>query len=301
MVMRVTQGMLNQQMVTDLENNYSQISQLQNEVSTGKRINTPADDPVGAGLVMQYNSQLAYYNQYSNNAQAAQQWLSYTDSTMTQGQSVLQNARDLAVQAANGSETQADRSDIEQQVNQLYQQLVTIGNTQYNGQYIFGGNNTGSAPYPTSDAEGQTTDTGSVLYDVGSGTHIAVNTTGNDYFGAANASDNAFGLLTQLSTDLKGNDSSAISGLLNQFDSRLNTMAAAQADVGARTNRVTMVQNSLQSMTNNITTQLSNTEDANMGQVITSLTTAQTVQQASLSVASQVLVPTLADFLKNGG
>jgi flagellar hook-associated protein 3 FlgL len=299
--MRVTQGMLNQQMVTDLENNYSQLSQLQNEVATGKSINTPADNPVGAGLVMQYNSQLAYYNQYSNNAQAAQQWLSNTDSTMTQAQSVLQDARDLAVQGASDSETEADRNAIASQVDQLYQQLVTLGNTQYNGQYIFGGNNTGTAPYPTSGAENQTTDTGSVLYDVGSGTHIAVNTTGNDYFGAANGPDNAFGLLTQLSTDLKDNNGSAISGLLSQFDSRLNTMSAAQADVGARTNRVTMVQNSLQSMTNNITTQLSNTQDADMGQVITSLTTAQTVQQASLEVASQVMVPTLADFLKNGG
>lgn len=296
--MRITQGMLNQQMVTDLENNYGQLSQLQNEVATGKRINTPADDPVGAGLVMQYNAQLAYYGQYQNNAQAAQQWLSNSDTTMSQAQSVLQRARDLAVQGASDSETQSDRTTIASEVDQLYQQMVTVGNTEYNGQYIFGGSNTGSAPYPTSGAENTTTDSGNILYDVGDGTHIAVNTTGNQYFGVAGASDNTFSLISQLSTDLKTNDGTAVSNLLGQFDSRLNSMAASQADVGARTNRVTLVQNRLQSLTNNMQTELSNVEDANMGQVITSLTTAQSVQQASLEVASQVLVPTLASFLK---
>jgi flagellar hook-associated protein 3 FlgL len=297
-LMRITQGMLNQQMVADLENNYAQLSQLQNEVATGKRINTPADDPVGAGLMMQYNSQIAYYGQYQNNAQAAQQSLNYSDTTMSQAQSVLQRARDLAVQGASDSETQSDRSASASEVDQLYQQMVTIGNTQYNGQYIFGGGNTDNVPYPSSGAENTTTDSGSVLYDVGDGTHITVNTTGNQYFGAAGATDNAFSLLSQLSTDLKNNDGTAVSNLLGQFDSRLNSMSAAQADVGARTNRVTLVQNRLQSLSTNMQTELSNVEDANMGQVITSLTTAQSVQQASLQVASQVLVPTLASFLK---
>lgn len=296
--MRVTQSMLNQQMVSDLENNYERLSNLQNEVATGKRINTPADDPVGAGLVMQYNSQIAYYGQYQNNAQAAQQWLSYTSTNMSQAQSVLQRARDLAVQGANGSETQSDRGTLAAEVDQLYQQMVTIGNSQYNGQYNFGGSNTGSSPYPTSNAESVTTDAGNVLYDVGDGTHIAVNSTGNQYFGAAGASDNAFSLLSQLSSDLKSNNGAAVSNLLGQFDSRLSAMSASQADVGARTNRVTLVQNRLQSLTNSMQTELSSVQDANMGQVITSLTTAQSVQQASLQVASQVLVPTLASFLK---
>lgn len=290
--------MLNQQLVSNLQNNYTELSQLQNEVATGQRINTPADDPVGAGLVLQYHSQIAAYQQYQTNATTAGQWLSFSSTTMNQAQSIVQRARDLAVQGSSGTETQSDRAAIASEVDQLYQQLVTIGNTQYNGQYIFGGQSTDQPPYPATGAENTKTNEGAVLYDIGDGTHVAVNTPGNDFFGQAGAADNAFGLLSQLSSDLKNNDASAITNLLGAFDSRLSAMSAAQADAGARSDRVNLTQNRLQSLSNNLQSLLANVQDANMAQVITQLTTAQTVQQAALSVGAQILVPTLANFLK---
>ncbi|SFV05217.1 flagellar hook-associated protein FlgL [Alicyclobacillus macrosporangiidus] len=296
--MRVTQGMLNQQMLFDLEANTDRLLRLQNQVATGKRINKPADDPVGVGFVMRYKSEIAYYQQYQDNANAAQGWLNYTDTVMSQAYQVVQRARDLAVQGASDTMSPDDRQALASEVDQLYQQLVTIGNSQYNGQYIFNGQQTQQAPYGSTGAETVTTDSGDILYDVGDGIHLTVNTPGNQFFGDASDSDNAFALLKNLSDALKSDDGQAVNQLLGQFDSRLNQMSAAQADVGARLNRVQFEQSRLSDLLNNFQTLLAGVQDADMAKAITDLTTSQSVQQAALQVGARVIVPTLVDFLK---
>jgi len=303
--MRVTQGMLSQQMVIDIQNNYSRLSTLQNEAATGKKVNTPADNPIAASMIMRYNSELASYQQYQTNATTAGQSLSNTSSTMNQAVQIMQRARDLAVQGASGTVTGSDRQAIASEVNQLYQQLVTVGNSQYNGQYIFAGADTGSAPYPNKNAEQTPTDNGSVLFDVGDGVHIPVNVSGQDFFGApvasgsnSSTSTNAFALLKNLSTDLTNNNGKDVGNLLSQIDTRLSTMNAAQADIGARTDRVNLLQSRLSQLTTNYQTLLSGVQDANMAKVITDLNSAQAVQQASLQVGAQIIQPSLVQFLK---
>ncbi|MCL6593453.1 MAG: flagellar hook-associated protein FlgL [Alicyclobacillus sp.] len=302
--MRVTQGMLNQQMLLDLQTNTARLSELQTQVSTGKRINAPADDPVGVVFVMRYKSDVQYYQQYQDNATAAQGWLNYTESAMNQAQQVLQRARDLAVQGASDTLSATDREALAAEVNQLYQQLVTIGNSQYNGQYVFAGLQTNQPPYDANQAVTQSTDTGPLLYDVGDGVELQVNTPGSDFFGQGTSnpppadSDNAFAVLLNLSSDLKSNNGQAVSDVIQQIDSRLSQMSAQQALVGARLDRVQFEQNRLSDLVNNFQTLLAGVQDTDMAKTITDLNTAQSVQQAALAVGARVIVPTLVDFLK---
>jgi len=296
--MRITQGMLNSQMINDIQNNYQQLSQLQNEIATGHQINTPADSPVGVGMVMQYNSQLASYQQYQANATSAQGWLQNASSVMNEAQQIMQQARTLAVQGANDTETQSDRQDIATQVQELYQELVTTGNSQYNGQYIFNGQDVTNAPYTNADAASVNPNTGGVLYDVGTGSPLQVNTSGQDFFGSSADADNAFSILQNLQNALNNNDQSGIEQAITQIDSRSSAMEAAQTDVATRQDRIQFATSRLSDLTNNVTTLLSNVQDANLAQVITNYESAQNVQTASLEVGAQVLVPTLADFLK---
>ncbi|MCL6442179.1 MAG: flagellar hook-associated protein FlgL [Alicyclobacillus sp.] len=303
--MRITQSMMNQQMLYDLEANTDRLNKLQNEVSTGKRINNPADDPVGVGFVMRYKSDIAYYQQYEDNASAAQGWLNYTSTMMSQAQQVMQRARDLAVQGASDTMSQTDRAAIASEVDQLYQQLVTIGNSQYNNQYIFNGQVTDQAPYTSNAAESATTNTGLIEYDVGDGVQMDVNTSGNAFFGdpvpagtLLGQSNNAFQILKDLSTALKNNNGQQVSDLLANFDSRLNSMSAVQAEVGAKLNRIQFQQSRLSDLVNNYQSLLAGVQDADMAKTITDLTTAQSVQQASLQVGARIIQPTLLDFLK---
>jgi flagellar hook-associated protein 3 FlgL len=298
MGVRITQAMLTSQILSDIQGNYARMSKLQNEAASGKRINSPADDPVGVGFVMRYKDELASYQQYQSNASAALSWLQYTDSTMNQAGQVMQRLRDLAVQGASDTLSADDRKALASEVGQLYDQLVSIGNTQFNGQYIFNGQLTTTAPYPDAAAAASaSTDTGAVLYDIGDA-RLAVNVSGNAFFGSPSDSDNAFAIAKQLEDGLNSNDTTAINDVLGKIDSRYNQMLAVRADIGAREDRVQLAQNRLQDMTQNVTSLLSNTEDADMAQVIVDLQAAENVHTASLLVASRVIQPTLVDFLK---
>lgn len=311
MHVRVTQGMLSSQVLSDIEGNYQRLSQLQNESATGKKINSPSDDPIGVQFVMQDNNQLAYDTQYQQNATNAQSQLSYTSSAMTEAQNVLSRARDLAVKGASSTETKSDMQATAAEVGQLYNQMVTIGNSQYNGQYIFNGQNTAQPPYPTQaenltpdkmkgtlDPAAVTTQNGQNLFSVGSGVTIPVGVSGNDFFGSASSQTNAFGLLGQLYTALNAGDSSKVGGLISQFDSSLNQMNQSQANVGALTDRAQLMQNRMSDLSQNVTKQLSNTQDADMAAVLTQLNSAMAVQQASVQVGAQALPETLLNFLK---
>jgi flagellar hook-associated protein 3 FlgL len=309
--MRITQGIMTQQLLTDIQNNYQRLATLQNEVATGKRINKASDDPIGAGFVMRYKSNLAYYQQYSDNANAAQSYLNTLDSTMNQAVQIMQQARTYAVQGSNGTLQPADRQKIAAAVDQLYEQLVNVGNAQYQDNYVFNGQMTKTAPYSMANAMAEATDTGAILYDIGDEAPLAVNVTGNKFFGdpdptvlatpadvAADASDNAFSLLKQLKIALVSGTSTDVDNLLSKFDSRLEKMLEARAEVGAKTNRAKMTATRLDDLIQNTQSLLANTEDADMTKLIVDLKAAEDVHQASLQVGARIITPTLLDFLK---
>ncbi|WAH37686.1 flagellar hook-associated protein FlgL [Alicyclobacillus dauci] len=295
--MRVTQGMVSSQVLFDIESNYQRLSTYQNEAATGKKINTPSDDPIGVQFAMKYQNQLAYYNQYQQNADQATSQLNYTDSTMSEAQTVMQRARDLAVQGANGTYTQSDMASMASEVSQLYQQLVSVGNSQYNGSYIFDVTSTTTPPYTSGTAQATTTGGGTVVYDVGDGVTLQASETGTNFFGVANAPNNAFQLLSDLQTYLQSGNSAQVQQTLSNFDSCMANMSAYQANIGALTQRAQMMSNRMSNLAQNVTTQLANTQDADMASVITQMNSALAVQQASLSVGAKAIVPTLVNFL----
>jgi flagellar hook-associated protein 3 FlgL len=302
--MRVTQNMMNLQMLQNLSNSNERMMNLQNVLASGKRINTPSDDPVGVNYALRYRAQLNHLNQFKTNADAAVNVLDFTDSTIGQVTDVLQRARELAVQGANDTLNSGDRQVIAKEVEQLFHQLVQLGNAQFNGKYIFNGQKTDVKPFsdpgsPTDPTNSWANfDTGSIDYLVSDGVTISVNITADKVFGANSDADNAFTALNQLYTGLQNNDTSTIQNALDNISTRLDKVLAARADVGARSNRVNLIEQRLNDMNTNYQKLLSSVEDADIAKTITDLKTAENVQQASLAVGARILVPTLVDFLK---
>lgn len=209
------------------------------------------------------------------------------------------------------------------QVGQLYNQLVTIGNSQYNGQYIFNGQDTDTPPYPPQaanvtpdqatgelDPSTKTTNSGKVYVNLGNGVTIPVSASGNDFFKAApsgsssssgassDSSQNAFSLLSQLYTALNNGDTSQVGSLVSSIDSVLDNMNQQQANVGSLIDRAQMMQTRMSNLSTSVTQQLSNVQDADMATVLTQLNSAMTVEQASVEVGAQALPMSLVNFLK---
>jgi flagellar hook-associated protein 3 FlgL len=302
--------MLNTQFLNNYNSNLTTMSNYQNQMSTGRKINKPSDDPVGISFALRYRTEIDKNDQFQSNVSSATSWLSNTDTLMGQINDVMTRVRELTVQAATGSNPQSALDSISKEVNQLTQQLADLGNTQFNGKSVFNGQVTNQKPYDTTiaqdpvtgdytvNAKDSSTDNGAINVEVSTGTDIPVNVTGNQILGNPGDSDNAFTILQNIMNALKNGDSQGLSNLLGPLDTRINTILEVRAEVGARSNRVDLTNQRLQDLNTNLQTLQSKTEDADMATLVTNLKTSENVYQASLSVGSRVLTTSLVDFLK---
>jgi flagellar hook-associated protein 3 FlgL len=129
----------------------SAMAQTQSQLSTGKQIQTAADNPSGMAQVNQLNVEVSASQQYVTNGNAASANMQLEAQALTDATNVLQSARDLAVQANNSSLNAGDRQNIATQLTQQLQQLVSIGNsTDSNGNYLFGGYANATQPFSQS-------------------------------------------------------------------------------------------------------------------------------------------------------
>src|SRR5579885_988759 len=118
---------------------YDQMARAQTVLASGKRINSPADDPIGATTALELQGNLAELNQFSSTASDALNWMQTTDSAYNDVGDVLQQVRTLAVQAANGTLSQDERQAMAASVGQLLQQAVQSANATYDGRYVLAG------------------------------------------------------------------------------------------------------------------------------------------------------------------
>jgi flagellar hook-associated protein 3 FlgL len=290
--------MMNTQLLRNLNNNMRQMDNLQMQMSTGRRINKPSDDPVGISFSMRYRSELKTIDQYTANSDAAESWLSYSDTVVGQTGDIVAKLRDLAVQAANGTNSQAALDAMKEQVDQLYKQTVEVANNQFNGKYVFNGQMTNIQPYTEADAMNEMTDDGEINFEIGAGSKISVNVSGNKVFGFSTDDDNLFKVAKDFSTALANGDGVAISDVIAKLDTRMNHVLDARSDIGARQNRVELASDRLKDTSINLQSLQSKTEDADMAVVITNMKTNQNVYEASLSAGSKLIQPSLLDFLR---
>ena len=303
MVGRVTQGMINTQLLRNLNHNYSTMHNLQNKLGTGRDINKPSDDPVGLSFAMRYRSELSANEQYQENVDSALSWLDHTDSMLNQANNVLHRIRVLTVQGANGSNPDLATDAIKDEIGELYDHLVNVGNSQFNGKYVFNGQITDVPPFTAENAMNESTDDGEILFEIGVGVKIAVNVPGDRVFGGLNPdgtpqADNIFKVTQEIMTALENNDSAEVSDLLGDLDSRMNKFLEIRAEVGAKLNRIELSSSRLEDIGINLQTMQSKTEDADIPALITNLKTSKNVYQASLSVGAKIISASLVDFLR---
>ncbi|MGO4110622.1 flagellar hook-associated protein FlgL [Paenibacillus sp. YAF4_2] len=319
MALRVTQTMMSSQMLSNINYNMNNMSKLQDQISTGKVINKPSDDPVGITFALRYRGEISSNDQYTDNADAALSSLDYMDTTIGQATDIVQRFRELIIKGANGTLEETSRTAIQTEVSQLYNQMVEIGNSQFNGKQMFNGEQTGAKPYstigldqavdptaipPQTKAFNNQTDTGNIKYELSPGMTMEVNITGNEVFGepvtdaADETSDNLFQLMHRAYDMLGSGDQAGLSNLLGQIDTRMNTMLTARAQIGARVNRVEIVQSRLSDVDTNLQKMQRNVEDVDMAEAITNMTTLENVYQASLSAGAKIIQPSLVDFLR---
>lgn len=118
----------------------SSLNQTQEQISTGKRVNKPSDDPVAAARILKLDQELSRIETYQRNAGLAENRLQQEESALASSVDVIQRIRELTVQAGNGSLSPNDRKSISSELKERIGQLANIANTRdASGEYIFSG------------------------------------------------------------------------------------------------------------------------------------------------------------------
>ncbi|MFZ3590385.1 flagellar hook-associated protein FlgL [Bacillus sp. DJP31] len=360
--MRVTQSMLANSMLRNLSSSYSRLDKYQEQLSTGKKISRPSDDPVIAMKGMNYRTDLTEIEQYQRNLSEAYNWVENTDAAYDKGTSAVQRIRELVVQASNDTYEGNQREAIAVEIKELANHLESIANTKVGNKFIFNGSDTTSAPVKVADinlpisslpADGKEfvvtykgreyinsgngdllfsygtdtieitdpagtpgatfadtaintsdlivskqsavpTDFQEVKIELSKGVNIVVNSNPTNTFSATFFSD-----LKNIISKLENNSTgSEIGKSLETIDSHLTNIVSERALIGARYNRVELIEDRLSTQEVIANKMLSNNEDADIERVITDLKIQETVHRAALGVGAKVIQPSLLDFLR---
>jgi flagellar hook-associated protein 3 FlgL len=290
---RITNGMMQRTVLADIENVYSQLTQTQQRLSSGKQLTKPSDDPFATSRALLYRAGLAANKQYQANVSDGTAWLDTTDTALGNMNDDAQRARELILEGSNGTMSQTDRNAAADELDQLADSIKTAGNTQYAGRYVFAGMATQTPPFTVGGADTYAGDSGAIGRAIGDGVVVPINVTGDTVVTPLLAA------IRQAATDLRagGTPANLNTTDLQALDAATDQLSSTQSIVGARTNRLASAASRLQELSDAQTKQLSDTEDADVAQTMIDYSSQTAVYQAALKAGAQLIQPSLVDFL----
>ncbi|QAV25774.1 flagellar hook-associated protein FlgL [Neobacillus thermocopriae] len=290
--MRVTQMMLANNTLRNVSKSYDKLGTYQQQLATGKKIHRPSEDPVVAMKGMHYRTSLTEIEQFQRNLSEAYTWMENSESALGHTTNVLQRARELVVQAKNGTLGPEDRQAIAREIEQLKKDLVQVSNTKVAGKYIFNGTKIEQAPVTDGTPPTVTNNNDDFMVEVAKGVKLKINVTPNNVF-----NQGLFNTLQQIENEL-ANPTGNLDNLLSQLDGHLNDVLAERAELGARVNRLELVEQRLAEQQLIAKRMISDNEDADIEKIITELKSQESVHRAALAVGARIIQPTLVDFLR---
>ena len=293
-MMRVTEGSTSRGALLGLQSSASRLSALQQQLSSGRQITKPSDNPTGTVSALQLRSQLKQLTQYQSSATDALGWLTTVDSAYSSISSQLQQVRTLVLQGMNtGTGSAASNEALAQQVDQARASLLSLANASYLGRPVFGGTTAGTVAFDSTGA--YVGDTGTVSRTVGPNTTVDLNTPGTTAFGPNG--NNLFDLLSTISNDLRTNPS-ALGGDLTALDARQVAITNDQSLAGAKYQRIQGVQTTSNANTIQLKSQLSDLQDIDLADMAVQVSSANAAYQAALATTAKISQISLLDFLR---
>lgn len=305
--MRVTQSMLTNNMIRNLSNSYERLGKYQEQLATGKKISRPSDDPVVAMKGIAYREDLARVKQYERNIGEVHNWIDSADDALDKVGLALQRVQELVVQASTDTATPEDRQKIADEIDQIQKHIVDVANTRVGGKYIFNGADTKNplfTGYPDSMGSiiglNPKANTSDVEIEVFDGIKLDVNINGKELFAGTTGTDGIVGLLQEIKINLRDDTKTGddIDKYLGKIEAQQDALLAARSELGAKQNRVEMMENRLSTQELVATKLMSNNEDIDYEKTITELISQESVHRAALSVGARIIQPTLIDFLR---
>jgi flagellar hook-associated protein 3 FlgL len=273
------------------------MAEAQSRVTSGLRVNRPSDDPLAASRIMAGRTQLDQIVQYQRNISMARAEMTAAESSIGEAYDLLARAGELATQAANGTLTAEHRANIAIEVSQLLTAATSLGNTRYQGRYIFAGHQTDTEPF-TPDIPASPTaityngDDGAIVREIEQGERLQANVPGS------RAWPDVFDALIGLRTALESNDLPAIQASSGAITAAGGELLEVRSEIGARMNRMELAEQRLLDEDLMLKTVVAGFENVDMAEAIVELEARETAYQAALAVTGRTANVSLLNFLR---
>jgi flagellar hook-associated protein 3 FlgL len=274
-----------------------QVQQAELEISTGRSVNVPSDNPTASALLIENNDQATFTGGYLQSLTSVQGQFSTADATLTSITSSLQQALSLGVEAGGGTLSTSDLAAIATQLQGIQSQLISLANTAYEGNYIFAGTATTTAPFVASSSSPDgvnyvgNTDINEVA--IGSGYKLAVNVPGSQLFSASG--NDVFLAVNNLIQAVQNN--TGIPAAVNALSAASSYLASQRVLYGNAMDQATAQTTSLTSQQLQLSQQQTTLAAANLPAVATNLSQAQTDEQAALAAMAKLSQDNLFSYL----
>ncbi|GAA1907644.1 flagellar hook-associated protein FlgL [Lapillicoccus jejuensis] len=291
---RVTQRMMVTSSLAGLQNSLATVARTQEQLSSGRALNRPSDDPSGTDTAMRLRQSLAATTQYARNAQDGTGWLDQADTALGSVGDQLLHAQDLITQGVNGAMTQSARDALSSQLQSLRTGILGDANTTYLGRPIFGGVTGGTKAY---DATGTYVGTpGAVNRTVADGMTVRVDVDGPSVLGSGAGS--VFDHLDAAAAAVSSGDVAGMQAALTAVQADFQRVTDAHALVGSTTNQITSAVSAAQTRQTSLTSSLQDIENTDLPKAAMDLQLQTVAYQAALGAASKALQPSLMEFLR---
>jgi flagellar hook-associated protein 3 FlgL len=268
--------------------------QLTSELSSGVRVTSLSDDPLASGENVLLLNQIQQDDSFTQNASLVTGQLQVADSALGSVVSQLTQAISLATSANNGTLNASDVQSVGNQISGIRDEVESLANTSYQGEYIFAGGQTSTAPFATSSATSPAVTTYNGDQDIDflqlpNGQKIQLNVPGSQIFAGAGTA-NVFAALNNLVADYAGgtvNTQQAVSDT-EALNTALNYVSQQRVTIDNSSTRLTASSDSINSEQTQLTAAQTNLMQADVAQVSTQLSLAETQQTALEDVIAQL-------------
>lgn len=324
--MRITNSSMIRSHMYDTQNNLTNMSKINQQISTGKVINTVSDDPHKAIRIMNINNEIKYTEKYNSNIDETVGWMNTTDGALESTGNLLNEIKETILKVGNGTYSQNEMKSLNEDMNEKIKQLADTLNSTHGGKYLFGGSSVDDAPITvienpdgtvklefSKDKNGQTIpNTDDLKADISSGINIDYNISVGEILNIKDGNGNTVNLLDEINNlstlmnDIANGDeqtaAKAKETLLNDTKGKIDTLfdhvVNERTSLGVRVSTAEKIKELNDEDILNIQDVLSKTQDTDVVEKFIELKSAEMIYQASIQVGAKLIQPTILDYIR---
>jgi flagellar hook-associated protein 3 FlgL len=289
--LRVTDKIITNGVARNINSSMRRIDKRYDELSSGKKIRYPSDDPVRLISSLRLNDSINEARRYVDNSNAAMDWLNASDASLDEMNKTLLRLQTIAIAAANGDLPQSSFNAYADEVHQLRAHILQVANTQLGNRFLFAGQQTNRSAYDGN--YNYMGDDNPVIMEVGPGIALEVSYPGSRIFA------NFFEVLDKFEKDIRNADFMTVGREdLKAIKKHLDRTLDNRASIGAKVNRLERSNERYSQLDVQFHKLLSENEDVDIADSVMNLKMQESVYQAALASGARVMQTNMLNYMR---